>query len=406
MNSNRKGRIKKIRNIFGIIILCTVIIMIGPGYLLKIQNNTSGSYGQEKWTGILTNQLISSIFPMNYYDNEKDEGTQLITRALELVRDSLFPSVSFVNKSDTQELAVANELYPTVEDLEEMARENSQEETTMESEASADETQEVVEALSGSGNGIIYPMESLMDHSFLIENFYTGPALSEADSSLLNGEVLVNKDLTMDLTGDEPKILIYHTHSQEAFTDSVPGDESGTIVGMGDTLASILQDKYGVSVYHDRNTYDIVDGVLDRSTAYSVALGSVEEILANNPSIKVVIDLHRDGVNEATHLITEINGKQVAKIMFFNGLSQSPSGYLQNDYLSDNLAFSLQMQLKAAELFPGFTRKIYLRSYRYNMHVMPRTLLVECGGQTNTVEEVRNAMEPLADTLYSVLSGQ
>ena len=404
MNSNRRGRIKKVRNTFGIIILCTVMLMVGPGYLLKMQSNISGSYGWDKWTGILTDQLISSIFPMNAYDDKKDEGTQLIIKTLELVRDSLFPSIAFVNKAASKELAVANELYPTGEDLEELARENSEE-----GETSTDENEEAVEAVeavSGSGNGVIYPIESLRNYSFLIENFYAGPALAEADSSILNGEELINKDLTMDLSGDEPKILIYHTHSQEAFADSVPGDESGTVVGMGDTLASILQDKYGISVYHDKNTYDVVDGVLDRSAAYSVAVGSIEEVLANNPSIKVVIDLHRDGVNESTHLVTEINGKQTAKIMFFNGLAQSTSGYLQNDYLSENLAFSLQMQLKSAELFPGFTRKIYLRSYRYNMHLMPRTLLIECGGQTNTVEEVRNAMEPLADILYSVLSGE
>ena len=162
-------------------------------------------------------------------------------------------------------------------------------------------------------------------------------------------------------------------------------------------------------MYHDKGVYDMIDGVLDRSEAYSLALPVVEQILEENPSIKVVIDLHRDGVNEDTHLVTQINGKPTAQIMFFNGLCRSAasgtSGYIQNPYLTDNLAFSFQLQLKAAEKYPDFTRRIYLRSYRYNMHVAPRTLLVECGAQTNTVEEVQNAMEPLADILYSVLSG-
>ena len=139
-----------------------------------------------------------------------------------------------------------------------------------------------------------------------------------------------------------------------------------------------------------------------------MALPVVEEILAAYPSIKVVIDLHRDGVNENTHLVTTINGKPTAKIMFFNGLCRNAAGtdgYMQNPYLEDNLAFSLKMQLKAAEKYPDFTRRIYLRSYRFNMHVAPRTLLVECGAQTNTVEEVQNAMAPLADILYCVLTG-
>ena len=64
------------------------------------------------------------------------------------------------------------------------------------------------------------------------------------------------------------------------------------------------------------------------------------------------------------------------------------------------------MQLKAAEYYPGLTRRIYLKGYRYNMHLRPRTLLVELGAQNNTVAEAKNAMEPLADILYAVLSGK
>ena len=83
--------------------------------------------------------------------------------------------------------------------------------------------------------------------------------------------------------------------------------------------------------------------------------------------------------------------------------ANGPIEYLKNPYIEDNLAFSLQMQL-AAQKYPGFTRRIYLKSYRYNMHVTPKTLLVEAGAQTNTVEEMRNAMEILAETLDTVLT--
>ena len=76
---------------------------------------------------------------------------------------------------------------------------------------------------------------------------------------------------------------------------------------------------------------------------------------------------------------------------------------MPNPYIEDNLAFSLQLQLAANEKYPGFTRRIFLRGYRYNMHFKPRTLLIEAGAQTNTVEEMRNAMEVLADTLVHVL---
>lgn len=256
--------------------------------------------------------------------------------------------------------------------------------------------------------GTVYDRASLLNFQFLMNQFYVVDSSTACDESVFSPQTLLDKDLTMDVTGDEPKILIYHTHSQESFADSTPGDVYGTVIGLGNTLADILQNQYGVAVYHDVGTYDVIDGQIDRSEAYAMALPVVEEILAAYPSIKVVIDLHRDGVNENTHLVTTINGKPTAKIMFFNGLCRNAAGtagYMQNPYLEDNLAFSLKMQLKAAEKYPDFTRRIYLRSYRFNMHVAPRTLLVECGAQTNTVEEVQNAMAPLADILYSVLTG-
>ena len=92
--------------------------------------------------------------------------------------------------------------------------------------------------------------------------------------------------------------------------------------------------------------------------------------------------------------------------MFFNGMSQTPEGpieYLQNPYREQNLAFSFQMQLDAQAYYPGFTRKIYLKGLRYNLHLRPRSALIEVGAQTNTYEEARNAMEPLSELLDMVL---
>lgn len=76
---------------------------------------------------------------------------------------------------------------------------------------------------------------------------------------------------------------------------------------------------------------------------------------------------------------------------------------LQNPYLEDNLAFSLQLQIAAAEKYPDFTRRIYLKGYRYNMNYCPKSLLVEVGAQNNSLQEAKNAMEPLADILAEVL---
>ncbi|MBO5302510.1 MAG: stage II sporulation protein P [Lachnospiraceae bacterium] len=250
---------------------------------------------------------------------------------------------------------------------------------------------------------VTFPQEKLLDFDYLIQNFYLVDRTTTIDSSRLNAADLLSRSMKLTHTPDAPQILIYHTHSQEGFVDSVPGDASTTIVGVGAYLHKLLG-TYGFHVLHHTGEYDVDS----RDDAYSKAGPALEQILRENPSIEVVIDLHRDGVAEGTHLVTEVDGKQMASIMFFNGLSRTTAngdiGYLPNPYIQDNLAFSLQMQLAAEEYYPDFSRMIYLKGYRYNMHYCPKTLLVEVGAQTNTLQEAMNAMEPLADIIAKVIS--
>ena len=246
----------------------------------------------------------------------------------------------------------------------------------------------------------------LADYETLVRNFYAIDANTMAGSDQLSVEKLLGMDMTLPQEGDGPQILIYHTHSQEAFADSVPGDVNTGIVGVGECLTKILTEQYGYRVLHNTGQYDVET----RDNAYSRALPAVEQILAENPSIQVIIDLHRDEVAEETKLVTDIQGRPTARFMFFNGLSRTRKtgdiDYLANENQEANLAFSFQMQLKAAEYYPELTRRIYLKGYRYNMHLRPRTLLVELGAQNNTVEEAINACDPLAHILDMVLKGE
>ncbi len=261
----------------------------------------------------------------------------------------------------------------------------------------------------GRRNGLpLSLLKQIRDFDYLLSGYYTLDESTSIDSSLLDAQDLLSRDLSIQKNVNEPQILIYHTHSQEEFADSVEGDVSTSIVGMGEVLTELLRDKYGYQVIHDTGVYDLVNGVLDRSAAYDYARESVEQILAENPAIEVVIDLHRDGV-DGYKFVTEVNGKPTSKIMFFNGLSRDAYGNpltgLENPYIEDNLAFSLQMQLLARQQYPDFTRNIYLKAERYNLHLRARSLLIEAGTQLNTVEEERNAMEPLAALLAQVLGG-
>lgn len=262
------------------------------------------------------------------------------------------------------------------------------------------------ELVTTTPSNINLSVEKLRNFNYLVNHFYTVDSSTIVKNEDLNIDQLLGKNMKVNLESDGPKVLIYHTHSQESFIDSIPGDANTSIVGMGAYLSELLNAK-GITTLHHNGVYDIINGRLDRSEAYQMAEKSITQLLKQYPSIEVVIDLHRDGVPENTHLVTNVNGKQTAKIMFFNGLSRTKSngdiGYLKNPYLQDNLAFSLQMKLKCEELYPGFARRIYLRGYRYNLHLKPKSLLIEAGAQTNTVQEMKNAMELLANVLHKVL---
>ena len=251
--------------------------------------------------------------------------------------------------------------------------------------------------------------EKLADKNYLLEHFFVVDAATTADAASLNAAEYLAKDMTLKPEKDQPQILIYHSHSQETFADSRTGEEADTVVGVGDYLTEILEQKYGYQVIHVREHFDVIGGEIDRSRAYDYAREYVEKVLEENPTVQVLIDLHRDGVPDGKRLITEIGGKDTAQIMFYNGLSytvnQGKISYLPNPYIEENLAFSFQLEYTAAEYYPGFYRCIYLAGLRYNLHLRPRALLVEAGAQTNTVQEVKNAMEPLGDILNRVLKG-
>lgn len=273
-------------------------------------------------------------------------------------------------------------------------------------------TPEVTQAVLVSNNiqpapRIDLSPQTLADYNYLMNQFFIVDSQTTTNADQLNAAELLGEDLTIQKDAAKPQILLYHTHSQEAFADSREGEVEDTIIGVGNYLTELLTKNYGYQVIHVTEAFDMESGELDRSAAYDYAGTYLETILEENPSIEVVIDLHRDGVPENRHLVTEINGKPTAQIMFYNGLSYTIArgnlDYLPNPYIQDNLAFSFQMEYQAAQYYPDFYRGIYLAGYRYNLHLRPRSVLVEAGAQTNTVQEVKNAMEPFADILNRVL---
>lgn len=244
------------------------------------------------------------------------------------------------------------------------------------------------------------------DVSMLLKYLYTVDSTTAVDKSLFHVDKMLKRDFTIP-ESDKPQILIFHTHgASESFCDSKKGKTEDSIIGVGAKLKETLEKQYGYKVIHDKTPYDRINGKIDRNKAYNKSLDGVTKILKKNPNIEVIIDLHRDGVGNKSKRVTTINGKPTAQFMLFNGLSRNRSGpitYLANPNLEGNLAFSLQVKWKAMELYPDLTISNYLKGYRYNMHLRERYLLIELGNQNNTVEEAKNAMEPLAEVLNEVV---
>ena len=249
-----------------------------------------------------------------------------------------------------------------------------------------------------------YILEELLQVSYLKEHLYIVNATTKMTESDFDVEYFISKDLALsEPENDGPQILIFHTHASEGFADSRAGVQEDTVVGVGTRLAELLEKKYGYQVLHDTTVFDKKNGKDNRNYAYNDALDYLEELLEAYPSIEVVIDLHRDAGEKR---VATVNGKPTAKVMLFNGLCRNTQGkltYLPNENLKDNLAISFQMKLIGDELYPGLMNRIFLKDYRYNMHLKERYLLIELGTQKNTVEEAMNAMEPLADVLHQVL---
>lgn len=375
-----------------------------PRYLEEGEG-TSGSKRGQFMKGQL---LLLSYMAMQ---EESEENEDALMAELIRLREGTDEDIKDIDEDNLDYNENALHIENSV--LEEMERENSLHNTegnTAEEETGSGQgvegdtgtVAEETEFLAAQYPAYTYDWSETWDYETLTDNFYAVDNSTFLKEEYVGLKQLLEPDLAVNKDSDGPQILIYHTHSHEDFVDSVPGDISTTIVGAGEKLARLLEEEYGFKVLHHTGVYDDV-----RDEAYNNSLPAIEQILKENPTIEVVIDLHRDAVSGDRKLVMDLQGRPTARFMFFNGLSYSrKSGdiaYLENPYIQENLAFSFQAQVAANEYYPGIARKVYLKAYRFNMHLMPKSMLIELGAQNNTVEEIMNACDPLAHILAIVL---
>lgn len=240
------------------------------------------------------------------------------------------------------------------------------------------------------------------------------PDIDEGVGDAFRVELMrVEKARDVSLVQGAPGILIYHTHTTEAYTQDPlsPYAESGewrtednarNIVAVGERLAEILREQYGFNVIHDTTNHEPPK----LSTSYSRSVITMENYKAQYPSISMFIDVHRDayGSEAGKSDFVVINGRECAKLMFVVGTGEGAtgSGFGEMPDFSSNYALAAAISDKLRETHAELARDIRVKTGRYNQHVSSQCLLVEVGHNMNTLEQALNAAEHLAHAIGSV----
>ena len=241
------------------------------------------------------------------------------------------------------------------------------------------------------------------------ENFYvkntTGVDISIAEELAKRPDITIKKDGT-------PQVLLMHTHTSETYLPSDLGyypedfnprstDNNNNVARVGEEVKKKLE-AAGIGVIHDTTQHDVpsYNGSYDRSEV------TVENILAENPSIQVVLDLHRDAIGNAESGKTKptfvADGKKAAQIMIISGCGAS--GNVNFPDWEYNLRFALRLQQAAETRYPGMTRPLKFCNSQYNLNLTHGSLLIEIGSDSNSMEEAVYTGQLLGDALVDVLN--
>lgn len=200
------------------------------------------------------------------------------------------------------------------------------------------------------------------------------------------------------LENGKPQILIIHTHSSEAYSPAGLDkyddlgtnrtlDQSLNVIRIGKELAKIFED-CGLNVIHDTQVFDYPS----YTGSYNRSCEAVEKYLADYPSIKIVIDLHRDALcsDTVTYKTTATEqGVCASQIMLFVG---SDASGLEHPNWRQNLSLAIYLQNAVCQSYPSLMRPITLTKYRYNQHLSPGSMIIEVGSNGNTLQEALAAI--------------
>lgn len=221
----------------------------------------------------------------------------------------------------------------------------------------------------------------------------------EIDTAVLFSSV--TDFLPVEMNSQNPQVLIFHTHTTESYeTSDRTDDETKNVVAVGDVIENCLTER-GINVLHCRTVHDY-----DYNGSYARSYETVEALLAENPSIKIVLDVHRDGIiyedGSGLRVTADINGETAAQFMLVLGTNE---GGLYHPDWQQNLSLGLKLQGSMNSKYPGLARPLDLRCERFNQNLSRGMMIVECGGNGNTLEEVKLGAKYFSDALFDVIAG-
>ncbi|MBE6803717.1 MAG: hypothetical protein E7528_02315 [Ruminococcaceae bacterium] len=226
----------------------------------------------------------------------------------------------------------------------------------------------------------------------------------------INIEEYLNKQVQAFITENKPAVLIYHTHTTETYElldrdfytnerDIRSTNAKENVVRVGEEICKVLEEN-GYKTIHDKTVYDeSLNGAYDRSRT------NISKILKDNPSIQIVLDVHRDSIyqkdNSKIKTVTEIDGRKAAQIMLITGCEDGNVTGFPN--WQKNLTFAVNLQEKLTSDNKTLTRPLMFCSRKYNMDLVPCALSVEIGTDANTLSEAVYSAGLFANSLADFL---
>jgi len=247
------------------------------------------------------------------------------------------------------------------------------------------------------------------------------PVFSEADSQLLSLydmcgyqvdlPALLTQSLDWELTADGPAVLILHTHTTESYTQTGKQyvesaafrtlDPNYNMLRVGDAVAEVLE-KHGIGVIHDRTLHDHPS----YNGSYGASRQSAVNYLAQYPSIRLILDIHRDAMEYSDgsqmHTSANVDGRKSSQLMVVVGTNKSG---LSHSNWQQNMALATKLHVQLEKTWPGLMRPINFRTERFNQDLLPGALLIEVGAAGDSLDQALVAAEALGEGIAALSRG-